>query len=62
MRKEISQLYFLKILNSNIKSGLKKKLSFSLSVLIIIGHTGVPELRKSSITCLLLKISTCSFF
>jgi hypothetical protein len=25
-------------------------------------HTGVPELRKSSIACLLLKISTFSFF
>jgi hypothetical protein len=25
-------------------------------------HTGVPELRKSSISCLLLKISTFSFF
>jgi hypothetical protein len=24
--------------------------------------TGVPELRKSSITCLLLKLSTFSFF
>jgi hypothetical protein len=28
----------------------------------IFRYTGVPELRKSSITCLLLEISTVSFF